>query len=176
MPLFPALRLSLLAALPLIGLLAACSSPARDPEAAAQHFFEALLEARVRGLPTGEQMKILRPLMSAELDTLIETARHDQLHFMDENPGEKPPWIEGNLFGSLYEGQHAFALGSVSLNDDTARIPVRLEYVGEEDTVRWIDEAVVVNYPEGWRVSDIRFQAPWAFKSGSGLREMLRIQ
>ena len=163
-----------LACLAWSGFIGACAPKSPEPAEAATQFYRVMVTTQVRGLPSDVQMKILRPLMSLELDTLIETARHAQLHFIDAHPDEKPPWIEGNLFGSLFEGQKRFSLGEGVVRGDTARIPVHLEYFENEDTVHWTDEAVVVKYAEGWRVSDIRFKAPWDFKPGGGLREILK--
>ena len=158
------------------GFLGACAPRTPEPAEAARRFYSAITNERISGLPSEAQMKNQRPLMSLELDTLIETARHAQLHFIDAHPDEKPPWIEGNLFGSLFEGQQGFSLGKEVIRGDTARIPVHLEYVESQDTVRWTDEAVVVRYAEGWRLSDIHFTAPWDFKPGSGLREVLKSE
>jgi hypothetical protein len=155
-------------------LLLACSPKTSAPETAVRQFYSVLTADRISGLPSDAQMKTLRPLISLELDTLIETARHAQLHFIYAYPDEKPPWIEGNLFGSLFEGHHDFTVDEAMVCGDTALVPVRLEYRGDKDTVRWNDEAVVVKYVEGWRVSDIRFKGAWDFKPGAGLRALLK--
>ena len=169
----------------LIGLfLVACGPKTSGPEAVVQQFYLELSDSGktsgISGLPTETQMKRLRPVISLELDTLIETARHAQLHFLYAYPNEKPPWIEGNLFGSLFEGQHNFKLDEAavktSADGDTARVPVNLEYHDGKHTVRWTDEVVVVKYVEGWRVSDVRYKASWDFKPGSGLRDVLKSE
>jgi hypothetical protein len=150
-------------------------APNPGPEPATQKFYATVIDSRIRGLPSEAQMKTLRPLMSLELDTLIETARHSQLHFIHAHPDEKPPWIEGNLFGSLFEGMRGFLLEPAVISRDTARIPVNLAYLEKDSQVRWTDTAVLTR--EGsrkWRVSDIRFGAKWDFKPGPGLREVLK--
>ena len=103
---------------------------AKDAEAAAteiaDRFYKSYLAAKPSGLPTAGQMKMFAPLMTNDLVAMIADARREQQGFIKENPDEKPPWIEGNLFASNYEGVSAFKLGEAVLHEDKASIPVYL--------------------------------------------------
>ena len=118
-------------------------------------------------------MKEFAPLLSRELSDLIAAAGREQQTFIKEQPDEKPPWIEGNLFASNYEGIHSFTLGTPSINENKASIPVYLEYREGKTVVKWIDVIVLEKADKEWRVWDIFMNAPWDFKSGPSLRAML---
>lgn len=144
-----------------------------DAAAVAKKFYQTYLKLHPSGLPTDEQMKEFTPLLSRELNDLIAAARGEQQKFIKDNPDEKPPWIEGSLFVSSFEGAHSFTLGAPSINENKASIPVYLEYREGKTTVKWIDVIVLENADKEWRVWDIFMNAPWPFRSGPSLRAML---
>lgn len=144
-----------------------------DAVTAAKKFYQAYLKLNPSGLPTEEQMKVFSPLLSRELIDLIAAARREQQKFIKDNPDEKPPWIEGSLFVSSFEGAHSFTLGTPSINENKASIPVYLEYREGKTVVKWIDVIVLENADKEWRVWDIFMNAPWPFRSGPSLRAML---
>jgi hypothetical protein len=155
------------------GLLLAGSALAETPESVAQTFFDACVKSRVSGLPSEEQMKTFAPLLTSEVISLIEAARTEQAEFQKKNPEEKPPWIEGALFSSLFEGVTAYRLGEPLVSGDKASIPVYWEYTEGGETSRWIDVLILARSGETWKVADIFFCAPWDFRSGPTLRAVL---
>jgi hypothetical protein len=155
------------------GILLAVGARAESPEAVARTFFDAYVKLRVSGLPGEEQMKTFSPLLTPELAGLIAAARAEQEEFRKKNPDEKPPWIEGALFSSLFEGVSAYRLGEPVVGDDRASIPVYWEYTGDGQTSRWIDVVSLVRAGDTWKVADIFFCAPWDFRPGPTLRALL---
>lgn len=145
-------------------------SKASDAKTVADRFYKAYFKLDLQGLPTEEQMKELASMLSSELNTLLVKARREQEKSIKENPGEKPPWIEGNLFGSLFEGMHSFTLGTPVMSDDKASFPVTLEYREGTKSIRWIDVISLENVNGEWKVWDIFFTGPWDFKQGASLR------
>lgn len=141
-----------------------------DAKTVADRFYKTYLKLNPQGLPTEAQMKEFAPLLSSELNVLLVKALRGQQKFIKENPSEKPPWIEGNLFGSLFEGMHSFALGTPVTNDDKASFPVTLEYREGTKSIHWIDVIALENVNGEWKVWDIFFAGPWDFKPGSSLR------
>jgi len=157
-------------AFPVVAASAAADSSAQN---AAKQFYSACLKLKPIGLPTKEQMKTLAPLLSAELVKLIASARRKQEESIRKNPDDKPPWIEGNLFASNYEGVSSFRLGVPTINAGKASFPAYLEYRDREHVVRWIDVIVLERANGTWRVWDIYMNAPWPFRSGPNLRSIL---
>jgi hypothetical protein len=160
--------------LSLAGGIALGEAPdAAEAQEAASRFYRVYLKLKPSGLPTEEQMKEFGPLLTKEIVDLLSSARREQQKFIKENPDEKPPWIEGNLFASNYEGVSSFKLGEPTLHEDKASIPVYLEHREGSTVVRWIDVIVLQRAKEAWQVWDILMNAPWDFKSGPSLRAML---
>jgi hypothetical protein len=167
---------------PFLALLAIGSVIADPPKQQsanrfAARFYRTYLKLKVRGLPDAKEYKILSPLLSEELRQLFEAAKREQERFIKENgPDQKPPWIEGDLFTSLFEGAHSFKLGSPRIRDNYAEVPVSLEYRGDGSASQWSDTLVLIGTKEGWRVWDILLNGEWEFKSGNSLRGILKTE
>lgn len=139
----------------------------------ANRFYHTYLTLQPSGLPSEEAMKTLAPLLTNELTGLIAAARRAQQDYKRKYPTDKPPFIDGNLFASNWEGVSAFTLGAATLNDGKASIPVYLQYRDTDNVVSWIDVIVLEQVNTEWRVWDIFMNAPWAFRSGPSLRAIL---
>ena len=146
------------------------------PNTAATRFYETYLQLRVRGLPSARQRKLLWPLLTPDLQRLLEAAQREQDRYTNEHPEDTPPWCEGDLFSSLFEGAQSFRLGTADTRGNRAEVPAHLTYRDRKDVVRWTDTLVLERIGQSWRVFDIRFNGTWDFKSGDSLRRVLRIE
>ena len=181
-----ALLLLSLTALPCLGAEPAKKGSLADEQKAAARQREELRAAaadlctevrreRISGLPSAEQMKRLAPLLTPELGFVIETARARQQEQMRRHPDEKPQWVEGDLFGSLFEGVKKWELGEVfAAPSADAEVKVRNRYDEPGlDKVEWTDIWVFKRVKGGWLLDDIRMGGDWAFRSGESLRHAL---
>lgn len=117
---------------------------------------------------------MLSPYLGEDLRLLFKKAKLEQKRFIAENPADmKPPWIEGDMFTSLFEGAQSFKIGKVKTRGVYTDVSVNLEYKENGETSRWTDTLVLVKTKEGWRVWDILLNGDWQFKAGSNLRQML---
>ena len=176
----------------LLALTAACQSlqqPSPKPEApavvvttgpataqqAANTFYREVRRERMEGLPSVAQLKRLRPYLSTDLAHGFEQASAKQKAYLRQHPEDKGPWVEGDLFSSLFEGVTAWKLGQVQVQGRKAEVPVHLSYREEKGKpVEWQDTLVLVQTPDGWRVDDIRMGGDWTFKAGGqSLRQTL---
>ncbi|TLD70533.1 hypothetical protein FEM03_12470 [Phragmitibacter flavus] len=139
----------------------------------AEAFYIAYVKLGPRGLPSESAMKTFAPIFTDELTETIEQARRAQAAFIKKYPSDKPPWIEGNLFASLWEGVDSFSLGRPLVHDQFASIPVYLEWSLNGEKARWIDVIVLQRSEKAWRISDIFMNAPWSFRAGPSLRAIL---
>ena len=144
-----------------------------SPQTTANRFYRTYLKLNVRGLPDEKELKALSPFLSRDLQQLFKDARNTQQKYIREHPDDKPPWADGDLFTSLFEGANSFRLGAPRIKGDRAEVPVHLAYRGGGATSRWSDVLVLTRTADGWRVSDILLKAEWAFKSGQSLRSVL---
>ena len=145
-----------------------------SPTQAANNFYRTYLKLNIRGLPTEEQMKVLSPLITADLKELFENAQEIEAKFIKEHPDEKPPWGDGDLFTSLFEGAQSFSLGRPKMLRGRAEVPVKLRYTQGGSTSRWSDVLILARKGNRWLVSDILLKGDWAFKSGASLRANLK--
>ncbi len=145
-----------------------------SPAAVAKAFYAEVRRTTIHGLPDEKQMQRLSKSLTPGLIQLFHDARAEQREFIRDNPDEKPPWIEGDLFSSLFEGVEKSRMGEVQQVGEQATAKVHLSYNGGlTETVNWTDTLVLVLTQEGWKVDDIRLEGDWAFKYGTTLRGIL---
>ena len=159
-----------------VGSAGADKPAAPRPSGVAGQFYQACVKLKVSGLPDEKQGAVLAPLLSRELNEAIAAAKREQQKAIREHPDEKPPWIEGNLFGSLFEGMNSFTLGREVIEGDKASLPIYLEFRDGEKVTRWVDVLVLARADERWVVWDIFFCGPWDFKPGGTLRQVLEVK
>jgi hypothetical protein len=174
----------------LILWLAACTTPVEQqtsPRAeptsieVAQSIFDQIASLRIRGLPDDTQMRALAPLLSDELRQSMEAARSWQKGEIErmqrEGSTDKPPFIEGDLFGSLFEGTQSTRAVAVSEADGRILVTLDRSYGNDVDRVQWQDLAVLVRVDAGFRLDDIEYGGDWAFQAGTGtLRNTLKAR
>jgi hypothetical protein len=143
------------------------------PAEAAKAFYTELRERKVEGLPKGQDWLALLPLVTEELATAILGAQAEQAEAIKSAPCEKPPWIEGDLFSSLFEGPQTFAVGLAKLTGDTAKVPVTCTHTEGGDTTKWTDTLLMRKTPKGWQLDDVRYGGTWDFASKGTLKQSL---
>jgi hypothetical protein len=143
----------------------------------AARFYRTYLKLSIRGLPASKEYKALSPLLSPSLRQLFEAAKRKQERFIKENASDlKPPWVDGDLFTSLWEGAHSFQLGSPRLRGNSAEVPVHLAHRVGRSASRWSDRLVLIQTKDGWRVWNIFLDGKWPFKNGYSLRDILKAE
>ena len=93
------------------GVASGAGAQQPSPRAAAERFYAAYMQLHVSGLPDAEQSKVLMPLFTPSVRRLFQAAALEQDRAMREQPDEKPPWVEGDLMSSLWEGAQDYAVG-----------------------------------------------------------------
>ena len=148
---------------------AACAGA--SPVDAAETFFRQVVRLNPRGLPSSDEMRTLGPLLSSGLQASIARARVRQQAEIAASPDEKPSFIEGSLFTSLFEGPTA-VLSATADPAAPTRVTVEMAYTAQA-TTRWRDQALMQCESGGWRVDDIAFGGDWDFASTGRLRAAL---
>lgn len=149
------------------------SSAPSDPRQTVQIFYSTLLTNKVSGLPDGKTMKALAPLMTPDLARYFREARQVQAVFMKHSPDEKPPWCEGDLFSSLFEGPQKVSVGEPRIIGSRAEVPVLCSHSDRSGTTRWTDVFLLQKTPRGWLVEDVRYGGKWPFAASGTLSEVL---
>ena len=142
----------------------------------AQRFYTTLLKVKPLGLPSDAQWKKLAPFFNGQIRAAVAKSRRQEAAFVKQHPGEVPPFSDGDLFSSLFEGPTSFAVGSVKQKGDAFLVPIALTYRQGKEHTEWTDQLVLTQEPpQGWQVNDIRFGGKWAFKSSGSLRRTLGL-
>ena len=143
------------------------TSPAR----AAEPFYRTKLELKIDGLPQEWQLANLTPLITPELNRVIEKAMFTQAAFIFNKKEGKPPWVEGDLFSSLFEGVTTFKTGAVSITGTTAEVPLALTHTANGQTTQWTDHLILKQVQSGsWLVDDLRYGGTWDAATRGTLR------
>lgn len=148
-----------------------------DAAQAARDFYARIMAEASSGLPSSESMVKLAPLMTSSMRAAVEKARVRQQAFIAAHPDEKPEFIEGSLFTSLFEGPSALESASAVANGDSAVVEVGFVHseTGSE-TFRWKDQALLRCEQGRWRLDDVRYGGDWDFASKGQLKQALESE
>lgn len=164
---------------------AAATLPAAAPEKVVADFYAALAAARPSGAPTEAQRAALAPMLSSELIGLLSRADAARAAARAAAPGEKPPFTDGDLFSSLFEGPTSHAVGMPVSGADVPggrlgdlRVPVTLTHVADPaaggKATTWTDTVLLREESGRFVVADIAFGGGWDFANKGSLATALR--
>ena len=164
-----------------LGITAACRpwAPSSPPETAAQ-FYTLIDGLGVRGVPDSIALDAVGPYLDTTLVRLLTEARHERDNASRRAPDEKPPFVEGDMFGSLFEGNTSFAIRAVITRGDTTFAVMALTNARQPPTVRWTDTLVIVARPNAtpkspqFVIADLRYGGGWDFGNRGALVGNLR--
>lgn len=139
---------------------------------AAERFLTWHHSAAVRGAPDAQALKALQPVLTPALHCLLQQADVLRSAVAKARPEDKPPFVEGDMFSSLWEGPSAFRLASVDSQRHTARVQVRFVHApgGDQAPVVWQDALHLQRTDSGWRVADVEYLGKWDFAPKGRLR------
>lgn len=160
----------------IVGLIGVSGTGAIAQTAAetTDQFYAKLASLNIRGLPDADQLKEISPFLSGNIIAVIRRDQKKQDAFSKKRPDEKPPWAEGDLFSSLFEGRTSYQLGRTRRVGSSTYVDVKLEYADGTNTSRWTDTAILKKTAGEWRITNILYKGRWQFKSGSSLLNALK--
>ncbi len=154
----------------LLAVTLACSGKvAATPTDAVMQFYTMRDAVGVQGAPTAKELAALRPFIA---DTLAHgLAFADSLRTADKlrAPDEKPAFVEGDLFSSVFEGYSAFRV--MPALSDRAPFVVPVDFTDDRvrPVVRWTDTVIVVVERGRLVVQDVRYGGTWDFSNKGSL-------
>jgi hypothetical protein len=151
-------------------------APVGDSAAdAAQAFYRMHLELKASGLPVGEDLARYRPMLSRRLLALMAPAARERDRMIAQEPGLKPPYIEGDLFTSAFEGASAFKLGKRSvLGPDRESFEIELSYTQAGAGSHWKDRVQMLREDGRWKLDDVEYGGDWDFAAHGRLSDTLK--
>jgi hypothetical protein len=146
------------------------------PAGVAQVFFEMLAPRSVQSVPNADELAKLAPMLTSELVAALERALAERDRSVVEHPGDKPPYLDGAMFVSLFEGFTQARPLTVATEGDQARVPVCFAYVDADGRAEWTDTVVLRKEGGSWRIDDVVYGGQWDFANTGTLRESLPRQ
>ena len=165
--------------LPSLLLAAACAAPAKSagpgPAEAVERFYTTYIAAQVSGAPSEAQLAQLAPYLSDTLTALLRAAAAQRDADEAAHPDEKPRFVEGDLFSSLFEGP---ASVTVQPGDTTGPTRTYLAWLSApvSDTLPplgWADTVRVERAGGRWVITDIAYGGTWDFAQRGSLQASL---
>ena len=147
--------------------------PAQGPVAVAMDFL--LMHQRLgnSGLPQRADMGAYDAFLCPSLAQAVRAAQVRQELARAERPDEKPPYVEGDLFSSLFEGPDDFAVRDSVVEGDRARVEVGMSAGRGEQARRWKD-TVELRLDDGiWCLADVAYGGDWPFANKGRLSTVL---
>lgn len=173
------MRKMLLASLVVLVAVPAVSRAADEgPRATVQRFYDWRMNSGSMGAPRPADIDAMRPMLTPELTCLLEYTSRYRDAYAKAFPGEKPPFADGELYSSLFEGPNRMAIDKVSKDTQSARVRVNLYYdqPGAKDRKGWKDVVVLARSGDRWLISDIEFKGGFQFGNGGSLRKSLTAE
>jgi hypothetical protein len=172
-------RLSPLSVAPI--LLAACSAapdaeaPAVGAEAPVERFLAFYFDEYGRGLPGESQLPSLASFLTPETLGLFEAASRGEGCYARKNDYEGPPFIQGDLFSSLFEGGTSATYRPLAREPDAVTFEIEWTHDSpiDESPFVWTDQVFVVKTAAGWRIADFAHLGTWEFMMKGSVSEIL---
>ncbi|MES2932562.1 MAG: hypothetical protein V4805_03635 [Pseudomonadota bacterium] len=120
------------------------------------------------GIPNPSQLSQLAPLITPQLHDLLNAALNEQARCTKLFPENVPPWIEGDIFSSSFEGFTAFLTTPSRVQAGQRTVAIKFTYADAKDKVKWTDTLMLKKKAGRWLVDDIAYRANFAFSSGFG--------
>jgi hypothetical protein len=155
-----------------------------SPEEAARQFYASYQKLHFSGLPNARQLQALSEHLSSGLQAAMRKAQGQQAKCIKANPGDKGPWVEGDMFTSNFEGFTKLAAPSKGAplvpKGQQAQVRLTFEYVENGQRVTWTDEVVLVLERGRWVIDDVHYRnndgKGFGNGFGNGLRASLATQ
>jgi hypothetical protein len=144
-----------------------------DTPAGVVQGFYALDAVHAGGAMDADALAKAAPMLTRELAAALERARAERDRALQENPGDKPPYVEGALFSSLFEGYSKALPLTVATEGDHARVPVCFAYADDSGRTEWTDTVVLLKQDGAWRIDDVAYGGQWDFANTGTLRDAL---
>jgi hypothetical protein len=125
-------------------------------------------------VPEPQALDALRPFMTDSLHHLMQRAHAARDSVRALVPREKPPFADGELFASLFEGYTAWTPRATRTVGDTALVIMAFVNDTQTPEVRWTDTVIVVRERDRHVVTDVRYGAGWDFAARGTLQHALQ--
>lgn len=159
----------------LILLCSLNSSADNRPLSVVKEFYDWRFNTPFTGIPEKATLSAAESFLGQDLICMLDVARDYRNRFAKKIPTDKPPFIEGDIFTSLFEGANRFTEESMKVNGEKA--VVRLHFYhdrgAKKDKAGWRDTVSLQLKNQQWRIKDIQYGGKFDFGNNGSLRQNL---
>ena len=163
----------MLSAVSLLVVAACDGTRSSAPSPMVSAFYTIRIGSLMTGAPTEAELTRIAPFFSDTLLALLTRARAVHDREAQAAPGDKPPFAEGDLFSSLFEGPQSFTIVPNSVAARNHRVVVLFMYMGDGKPYTWTDTIVVARKKRHDVIEDIAYGGAGEFGNHGTLRAML---
>jgi hypothetical protein len=146
------------------------------PTGVAVRFYELHQPHAGAGVPDAADLETYRPLLTRPLIAALERARAERDAAVASAPDEKPPYVEGALFASLFEGYTSVQPITLATEGWEAQVKMCFAYAQGGDRTEWTDTVKLRKEDGTWRIDDVVYGGQWDFANTGSLRAQLPAQ
>lgn len=157
----------------LVGSASCRGDTQTSPTEVVMQFYTMRDAVGVSGAPDAQELAALNPFITDSLSRRLAEADSVRTADMKRAPDEKPAFVEGDLFSSLFEGPTSYRPQPAIQSGDVTLVPMVFVYDRQPPAVTWTDTVVVHQQNGHWRVHDIRYGGTWDFGNKGSLLQSL---
>lgn len=144
------------------------------PDEVVRGLYQILQDSAVTGAPSPGALAAMAPFVTRELLDLLAAAAALRDAEAAANPGDKPPYVEGDLFSSLFEGPTGLTIPARRPAAPDSLLVLEFRDTRETPAIVWTDTVLLRREDGRLVVADIRYGATWEFANRGSLVEALR--
>lgn len=149
------------------------ASAAGSPGATATAFYTTVMTLPVGGVPDAAGQAALAPLVTADLATSLGAARAAEDAHTAATDNEEPPMLQGDIFGSMFEGRTGFVVADCVESGNGVSCDVAQSYSDQSGDSEWTDTVILVQEEGAWKVADVAYGGDWGFANRGRLSATL---
>jgi len=161
-----------------VAFAAACKNDGKakgppPPSPVVVAFYSMRIASHSTGAPTAAELRQFAPFLSDTLNALLKAAAAERDREAKRAPDEKPPFVEGDLYSSMFEGPTSFAVMRDSAAATQKKSVVRFTYVSNGDSYTWTDTVTLGKKGRSDVIEDIAYGGAGEFGNHGTLRTSL---
>jgi hypothetical protein len=153
-------------------------SPTASIDVPVKRFLHFYFHDYKRGMPGESQLPQLATFVTPELLDLFRAGIKGEGCYAKNQNYEGPPYIEGDLFSSLFEGGTKATYRLVKKEKDKATVVIDwtndAEYTGGPP-FSWKDRVFLARTAKGWLISDFAHDGDWDFMKNGSVAQILTV-
>ncbi len=162
-----------------LALVLACNVKGKGPPPPSPvlvAFYTLRIASRTTGAPTTAELAQFKPFLSDTLSALLAAAGALRDREARRTPNEKPPFVEGDLYSSLFEGPTSFVVLRDSAAARAGKSVVQFTYVSNGDSFTWTDTVKLGRKGRFEVIEDVLYGGAGDFNNHGTLRSTLETE